>query len=44
MVVDTAHAAVSPTPAQTQPSLLGRLGGASLSVLPHDHAPNGAAP
>jgi THO complex subunit 4 len=40
VVVDTA----SPAPAPTQPSLLGRLGGANLSVLPRDHAPNGAPP
>ena len=47
IVVDSTHPAVSPPPAMTQPSLLGRLGGTPaasppLSVRAHDHAPDGA--
>ncbi|KAF8556023.1 hypothetical protein OG21DRAFT_1483374 [Imleria badia] len=45
IVVDSEHAAVSP-PQQTQPSLLGRLGGITnplLSITPHNHAPNAPA-
>ncbi|KAH0835905.1 hypothetical protein J3R83DRAFT_9800 [Lanmaoa asiatica] len=45
IVVDSTHPAVSPPPAQTQPSLLGRLGGTivnpPLSIPPHNHVPNG---
>lgn len=45
IVVDSTHQAVSPPPAQTQPSLLGRLGVVAVaippsSIPPHDHAPN----
>ncbi|KAG8216746.1 hypothetical protein J3R82DRAFT_6961 [Butyriboletus roseoflavus] len=46
IVVDSTYPAVSPPPARTQPSLLGRLGGIAapsppLSVPAYDHAPNG---